>query len=645
MSVQHTSPGFSALTASTIAELWNRVHMRSESRLHQLELLISHLFDRALTEEEAGHGIAYANERASRLGLLGIANAASKLRRVAELLETPEVTSPENARAQRRPDLAIQLASLTEEVRNHLEDAAADLQLLSRGPQSVLVVGAQGEMTDAILWSAASAGLAVRHLAVHEVHRSQDLEPDAIVQILDDADHIGDVTAVLQEHNPLTPIIAVAPTLEPPQQVQLARSAELVLPRRSHPDVVSEEVLRIVRGTNIKLSVGLFGPGADELANDLHAAEPSLGASVYESGPELVDAVVRGEVRSVLCAPMPDGRPALSFVRLLRSERRGRTLVIGCLAAEADHRQEAFAKGADSFWTTTTPHHEMAVELVSRVRRNAIMDAALAEVADNTAVPWTIGNVLLQRLINESGRSKSTVAVALLSLPADPQIDDEIARAFRRSDVISRRDNRSLVVALGGADRSVLTRRLQAVLEKIGTVRGRVRSAIMEYPTDARSAAQALERAESAIARAAKLGGPAVVGIDWCEDHEAPPDVLILEPDPALSDALVASFERLGLDCLALDPAAQTAANEPRYGQMVPPRVAILDIDTDRSGHMDELRHFRRLYPAESTKLIVMAPDVGLGLIDNAFSADAFDVVQKPFNLPLLVRRVQRELS
>ena len=173
-------------------------------------------------------------------------------------------------------------------------------------------------------------------------------------------------------------------------------------------------------------------------------------------------------------------------------------------------------------------------------------------------------------------------------------------------------------------------------------VRIEQRIAVVETSDKANGDAMVWQRIHKATA---KLGGPAVVGIDWCEDHEAPPDVLILEPDPALSDALVASFERLGLDCLALDPAAQTAANEPRYGQMVPPRVAILDIDTDRSGHMDELRHFRRLYPAESTKLIVMAPDVGLGLIDNAFSADAFDVVQKPFNLPLLVRRVQRELS
>ncbi|MBT8240619.1 MAG: hypothetical protein KJN63_05275, partial [Acidimicrobiia bacterium] len=290
MSVQHTSPAFSALTASTIADLWKRVQVRSESRLHQLELLISHLFDRALTSEESGHCIGYANELASRMGLLGISTGASRLRRVAELLDSPDVTSLEPARAERRPDLAIQLASLTDEVRTNLEDAAADLQLLSRGPQSVVVVGAQSELADAILWSSASAGLAVRYLTGREVHRSREFSADAIVQILDDADSIGDVTGPLREFCPDTPIISLASRLQPSQQVQLARFADLVVPRRSHPDVVSEEVLRIVRGSSIDLTVGLFGPGAADLAVDLTENEPSLCAAVYPSGPALLEA-------------------------------------------------------------------------------------------------------------------------------------------------------------------------------------------------------------------------------------------------------------------------------------------------------------------------------------------------------------------
>ncbi len=61
--------------------------MRSESRLHQLELLISNMFDRPLTEEETLRAQTFANELASRLGLLSVVNGAAKLRRVAELLD------------------------------------------------------------------------------------------------------------------------------------------------------------------------------------------------------------------------------------------------------------------------------------------------------------------------------------------------------------------------------------------------------------------------------------------------------------------------------------------------------------------------------------------------------------------------------
>ncbi len=614
--------------------------MRSESRLHQLELLISHMFDRELTEVEAGHGISYASELASRLGLLGVTSGASKLRRVAELLHSADVISLELERAQRRPELAIQLAALTDEVRGNLEDAAADLQLLSRGPSSVVIVGGQGELTDSMLWSCASSGLAVRHVPAHEVHRVAEMTPNAIVQILDDADHIADFSTPLQVACPEIPRIALAPRLTASEQVRLARVVDLVMPRRTHPDVVSEEVQRIVRGTSLERSVGLFGPGAEDLAVHLHG----LSATVYPSGPALVQAVVQGDVRSVLCAPQPDGRPALSLVQLLRSERRGRTIVIGCLGVDPDDRHTAISMGADCFWPTSVSRPEIASELLSRVSRNAIVDASISEVADNAVIPWAVGNVLLQRLINDAARAKLMVSIALLSLPEDRSTDDQIAQAFRRSDIVTRRDGRTLVVGLRGADRATLTRRLQTTLDHLQPGLSRIRSAIMEYPTDARSASQAIERAESAIARSTKLGGPAVVGIDWCEDHESPPDVLVVDPDSTLTAALSASLERSGIDCMQLDPTSQAAANEPRYGQMLPPRIAILDVDTERSGHMDELRHFRRLYPAESTKLIVVASDLPLALIDNAFSVEAFDVIQKPINLQLLVRRISREL-
>ncbi len=83
----------------------------------------------------------------------------------------------------------------------------------------------------------------------------------------------------------------------------------------------------------------------------------------------------------------------------------------------------------------------------------------------------------------------------------------------------------------------------------------------------------------------------------------------------------------------------------PTLVQILPPRLAIVDVDTETGGYLDQLRHLRRLYPASSTKLIVVAADISPGLVDHAFSVDAFDVVAKPFNLPLLLRRIQRELS
>ncbi len=647
MSVDSTSPAFSALTAATLADLWQRVSMRCEARLHQLELLVSHLFDRPLTADEVRHAQTYANELASRLGLLGVVSGASKLRRASQLLDRPAVQSMEPGQQARRGELAIQLATLTDEVRSNSEDAAADLQLLSRGPAAVLVVGAQGELTDALLWSAASSGLAVRHIKPHHLDRLTDLNPDAIIQVLDDADHIADVSKLLSDAMPATPLLALAPRLHAVEQVELASYAALVVPRRTHPEVVTEETQRLLRARDIQPTVALFGPGADALGAEL--AANGLLPTLVASGESLMDVVIEAKVRGVVCAPMPDGSVASALIRLLRSERRGRTIVIGCMASSEEQRTAALLAGADCFWTAGTAPATIAVELQSRLDRNAIIDASLTEIEDNSLVPWSVGAVLLQRLVNDGARAKSAVAFSVLHLREIPEIDDQLARSFRRGDVVTRRDPQTLVIALRGADRSTLTRRLQGTLESIhpgvSGVSG-VRAAVMEYPTDARSAVQALERADSALERAEMLGGPSIVGIDWCPDFEAPPDVLILDSDELLAHTLVSALGRAGLDCVVLPVQASGGAlPDSGINQVLPPRLAIVDVSAENASHLEELRHLRRLYPAESTKMIVTSSDISLALIDHAYGLEAFDVVEKPFNLPLLVRRIQRELS
>lgn len=628
-----------------LVELGQRVHMRAESRLHQLELLVSHLFDRPLTDDEVGHARSYAGDLASRLGLLGVALAAAKLRRITELFDRNEATSNDAAVAHRRPELAIQLAALSEEVRSHLEEATADLQLLSRGPETVAVVGARGETTDAILWSCAAGGLAVDYVPAHDVDRIRDLDPDGMVQVLDDADQIGDVSTRLAAVHPDVPLLVVAPRLESSEQVSLARCASLVVPRRTHPQVVAEELQRLIRSVRIQPTVGLYGPGADAMAEQLQ--DHGLVASVFGSGPDLGAAVVDGRIRAVLCAPQPDGTPSYGLVSLLRSERRGRTIVIGCIGADPAERSRALALGADCYWTSTSSIGEVAGELRARLTRNAVLDAALAEVDDNVALPWPIGRVMIQRMIADAGRAKMPVAFALLYLRAGSGVDDRLARAFRRSDVVTRRDADSVVIALRGADRSTITRRLQSTLESLRPRVTQARAAVMEYPSDARTAMQVIERAEAALERSLRLGGPAIVGIDWCPDHEAPPDVVIIDSDVELASTLAAALGRTGLDCIAEKPdtSRRSDTGVATATQSLPPRLVIVDVNSENGGYLDELRRLRRRYPPESTKLIVVSADVGLALIDQAFSLDAWDVVAKPFNLALLVRRVQRELQ
>ncbi len=309
----------------------------------------------------------------------------------------------------------------------------------------------------------------------------------------------------LQGLLPDVPLLALVPKLEPSEQLRLASTPRSFCLGEPTPTSSPKSPSACFAAVSIPLTVGLFGPGADSLTADLTSS--GLLPKVYPSGGALLEAVIADEVRGVLCAPEPGGRVARGFIQLLRSERAGRTIVIGCFASEPEERLAALQTGADCFWTTDRrrwPRSPSSCTPGSAAVRS--IDASLSEVSDNTAVPWNVGSVLIQRLMRDGARSKTSVAIALLRLSEDSVRDDQIAQSFRRSDIVTRRDARSLVIALRGAERAVLMRRLQGTIENLRPRAAGVRSAVIEYPTDARTASQALSRADAAIDRSETLG-------------------------------------------------------------------------------------------------------------------------------------------
>ena len=75
-------------TVSVVEAAWTRLSARIENCLGQLELIVSHLFERPLLGAEVDKGRELAGRVASDYAVLGLATTAGLIRQAAEVFES-----------------------------------------------------------------------------------------------------------------------------------------------------------------------------------------------------------------------------------------------------------------------------------------------------------------------------------------------------------------------------------------------------------------------------------------------------------------------------------------------------------------------------------------------------------------------------
>ncbi len=616
------------------AEIWARVRARVEQQLAIIELQAHRLLDRPLSDDETAAASAAAASLARGLGTLRQHSLAQLARHIESTLGegTPDATT------------GVHLAGTVEDLRTMLASAIAQLENGRTGAGQVLAIGTSSAHFDALLWYLASRG--------HHVLHEGDALPDP-----DDGDQPAAIVAAVGTtfNNKMRTILRAAAEAYRAEiivlhdnaplavQCRLASYCSTLFPLSTPPDTVSEEIVRQRAARHADLTALVCG--ADE-------AGPVLEAHGFDvtivPQPDDLMAVAANDGTAVVFGSAVPSRLVLALTRLIRATPAARKAPV---VWEGDHKANVTLQAQRlGIMISATLDDGVAISIAAQMRQAAAdVDLALGEAGG--LLSWPAAQVLIDRSLVAAQRSSTATSLATIEvsdeIPDDHlgQINEMLTREFRRSDIVGERGERRFVVALQGAARRVGVTRMAALAPRLAPDGIGIRVGIAEFPSDGRSAEELVAAADSAVAHAVAADGPAVVSTMWRNEGERAVDVLIVDPDPILSEMVFAMLSERGYQCDRLTDGRDALERLTTSSSDALPRVLMLDVDV---GGVDGLTLLRSLRPSgvlAHMEVLVVSARAAESDIRMAFDFGAAEIIRKPFSATLLAHRVGRLLE
>ncbi len=479
------------------------------------------------------------------------------------------------------------------------------------------------------------------------MRRWQVRRPDVVVVISPDPD-LGAARPLIRAAAQTfyaTPLIVLCPSNTLQQRLRGLEGVTTILSLESHPSILMEEVALLSIKKRKGSEILTIGRASEWLASRLTVA--GLPVRAEQSVSSLWQSLLNDPVEAIVIVENAFTMTGRELIGLLRSDIRTRNIgaiVIGEITAE--EVEELLLAGADAVFPGDRTNEVIAL-LRSRLRRRALAAKLNDSDLPDAILPWNAAQILIERMLTSAMRRSSPVGLALIQLPIDRRSDrdDQISKEFRRGDIMTRHDDRHVVVLLDAVPRSTLVNRMRSLSEKfsIPNVGGRI--ACMEFPIDGRSLDDMIVGGMRLTETAAADSGPWVVGADWRPKSERPADVYILDPDETLGSVLKATMERRGLrvehEVDSLEGLRYLTGGTDRPF----PRLVLLELEQRGVGGLQFLRQVLAAGHIGQMKIIVISSRTIEGEMRQAFEIGVEDYVAKPFSTPLLLHRVQRALE
>ncbi len=116
-----------------------------------------------------------------------------------------------------------------------------------------------------------------------------------------------------------------------------------------------------------------------------------------------------------------------------------------------------------------------------------------------------------------------------------------------------------------------------------------------------------------------------------------PPLILIVDDDPAVSDALAEALQRAGLRTLQAWPAVEALQVAPLHK----PEIVLLDVMLPGLDGLEVAKRLRAAATAEPPSIVIMTGSPSSAVVEAAFAIGCDDFLNKPFQREALLRRLE----
>lgn len=615
------------LVPATTDAVARRLRTRVGALLRKVDRQAHYLLDRELTAAEVAEASAAGEALAVLFGRMGLAELARLARNLIDALADE---------GGRDPTTAIGLAATCEDLRSLLDSAIAQYEAASDHSGLVVAMGDATEELDAICWVAHTRGYAViqgEHVPPIET------EPVAVIAVVEgDCDPAIRIQLLAINKRWRSPLIVAHRDAEPATVRRLARYATTVLPLNAPPRDVVDELARVAAADNLGLQALTWGTIPETTIDRLKAYGFNVTPLV---DPDRFPDALGPTPGAVVLGPTIEATTVSELAHLIRAHPRARHNPIAWITDGVD---PDIAPHLDVTAVGELDDEEVA-RLTAKLRRRALDSIDVGHI-ENVILEWAAAEVLVDRALAAAHRTGRQLALATIAL--DPSLDiDRLAdieevfgNEFRIEDILGRRGDHTLILALAGVPRQVAARRLESLLTRLELDDGQSRVGVAVFPADGRSAVDLVEAADQACARAASHDGPDVVATTWRPEADEV-DVLVVDADPVVSQILVDLLESSGLRASLRSTGPEALAAMQADIDRITPRLLLLDLDVRGIDGLVMLRELRTAGLLSQIKVLVMMARFSEPDQRMALDIGAADVINKPLSATLLLHRVR----
>lgn len=659
---------------TAFAKAWQQLQETIEARLAILDDATTAVLDGTLDDSLQQRAAHEAQKLVGSIGVFGFAQGAQLAREVERLFA---------ARLDLGSAQALRLAEVVVLLRSQLEQAPTLPQIPqveSLRVPLVLVIDDDPEWAEQVTLDALTQGFRVIVVpdlsAAHHSLASQT--PDTLIVNLTksrDLDAWLTLLVALENRTAPVPIMVLAEEdtlanrleathlggqsflLKPLSSLQLFHVVRQFIHQEQ---MVEARILAIVEEPEVQAA--------------LHTAfaSPRFALQVLTTPTMLIEALedCRPDVL-ILDADITNGG-GIPLCHVVRSDPQWGGLPVLFLATQpgADTIHRIFSAGADELVYKPVVASELITHITRRATR-ARQAVANTETDPLTgAAPRQKANASLDRLLRLAVRYQQPFSLAQVAFDQAQPFKEQhgitawkhgihrlgqcLLESFRTEDVIVRWNPTQFVIGGYGLAREDGVQRLAETLEAFRrtpltnnnqtSLSATFSAGIAQHPGDGNDIAALCQAAEQALLHAQEAGGDRIVPTGWQQEVVQHTDVLVLDEDAPLAGLLLHALETRGYHAQWLrdgQEAVEALCGETPH---LKARVVLLDLGLPSLDGLTVLRQLAQDNVLQQTRAIVLTARAAEAEIVEALELGAVDYVTKPFSMPVLMRRIRREL-